>query len=278
MNSGSMKGSMKDKRVIITGASSGLGASLAEAMAGQGADLTLFARREAQLGVVAERCRALGGRARTIVGDVTSQDDCQRLVDAATEEEKGIDLLVANAGVSMWARFDQVEDPSVFASLMETNYLGVVYPLHYALPHLKAARGSIVAISSIQGKIGVPLHSGYVASKHAVVGLLSTLRQELKGSGVHILTVMPHWLRGTNLRENAFGKDGTALGEGRRGHSKESISLDACSQAILDALAKRKREIVVPWKLRLLPWLNLISPETLDRVVTGAVEKQEDEG
>lgn len=267
---------MKDKRVIITGASSGLGASLAEALAKQGADLILFARREAQLEEVAVRCRDVGGHARTVVGDVTSLDDCQRLVNRATEEDGGIDLLVANAGVSMWARFDQVEDPSVFASLMETNYLGVVYPLHYALPHLKAARGSIVAISSIQGKIGVPFHSGYVASKHAVVGFLATLRQELKGSGVHILTVMPHWLRGTNLRANAFGEDGKSVGKARQSHSSESITLEACSQAILGALEKRKRELVVPWKLRALPWLNLLSPNTLDRLVKGAVDQEDD--
>tara|TARA_Y100000588_G_scaffold95157_1_gene103221 strand:- start:760 stop:1581 length:822 start_codon:yes stop_codon:yes gene_type:complete len=267
----------KDLRVIITGASSGLGAALAEAMAVRGAHLTLFARREAELGEVAARCRAHGGSAKPVVGDVTSLPDCERLVQAATEGGVGIDLLVASAGVSMWARFDEIEDPSVYAKLMETNYLGVVYPLHHTLPHLKTSSGTLVAISSIQGKIGVPLHSGYVASKHAVVGFLAALRQELKGSGVNILTVMPHWLRGTDLRANAYAKDGDAVGEGRRSHSRESISLEACSEAILEAIRKRKRELVVPWKLRALPWLNLISPGTLDRIVSGAVKAQDDE-
>ncbi len=265
------------RRVVITGASSGLGAALAAALAAQGAKSTLFARRSAQLEDVAARCRQAGGEAQVVVGDVTSLDDCRRLVEVATADGSGIDLFIANAGVSMWARFDEVEDPAIYARLMETNYLGVVYPLHYALPHVKTARGSIVAVSSIQGKIGVPLHSGYVASKHAVVGFLSTLRQELKGSGVHVMTVMPHWLRGTHLRANAFAKDGGTVGEGRRGHSKESISLEACSRAILDAVSQRKRELVVPWKLRVLPWLNLLSPDVVDRLVSGAMEAQEND-
>ena len=96
---------------------------------------------------------------------------------------------------------------------METNYLGAVYCTYHALSYLKKSRGMIVAISSIQGKIAVPYHSGYVASKHAVQGFFDTLRSEIEGQGVDVLTVLPYWLKGTTLRNSAFGKDGMALGQ-----------------------------------------------------------------
>ena len=133
----------------------------------------------------------------------------------------------------------------------------------------------VVAISSIQGKIGVPLHTAYVASKHAVQGFFEALRPELSGSGVHVLTVLPHWLRGTNLRKYALGKDGEALGASKREHSKESISLEDCSKAILKAMQKRKRELVIPSKLKLLPWLHLISPALVESIVRGEVDRQD---
>ena len=109
----------------------------------------------------------------------------------------------------MWARFEEVQDLDVFERVMAVNYLGAVYCTYFALPHLKASKGVIVGICSIQGRIGVPFHTGYVASKHALHGFFSSLRYELKGTGVDILEVFPHWITGTNLRRNAFGKEGT---------------------------------------------------------------------
>ncbi len=266
---------LQGKVAIVTGASSGLGAVLAQELAKAGVHLALFARREEKLVVTAEHCRSLGVRVITVVGDVTVVDDCKRLVSETVSEFGRVDYLMANAGISMWARFEEIEDVSVFGKLMETNYLGVVNGVHAALPELKKTGGMIVAISSIQGKIGVPLHTGYVASKHAVLGFFEALRMELDGSGVDILTVLPHWLRGTDLRQSAFGKDGEALGASSRKHSKESITLEDCSVAILKAMKKRKRELVIPWKLRALPWLNLINPKIVAWLVKGKVNDQD---
>jgi short-subunit dehydrogenase len=265
----------QDKVAIVTGASSGLGAVLSEELARKGAHLVLFARREEKLREVAHRCRSLGAQVVTVVGDVAIAEDCVRLVAEAVAAFGCVDYFVANAGISMWARFEDIEDVAVFRKLMETNYLGVVYGVHAVLPQLKKTGGVIVAISSIQGKIGVPLHTGYVASKHAVLGFFESLRMELDGSGVAVLTVLPHWLRGTGLRENAFGKDGEVLGASSRKHSKESISLEACSIAILGAMKKRKHELVIPWKLRALPWLNLIHPRIVAWLVKGKVTRED---
>ena len=207
-------GVFRDKSIIITGASSGLGAALAHGFAAKGAHLALLARSAGRLGEVAARCRELGSsRALAVPGDVKRPEDCARLLETVTSEFGAVDYLVANAGVSMWARFDEVEDLDVFRHLMEVNYLGVVNCVHFALPHLKQSRGMIVAVSSIQGKISVPMHTGYVASKHALQGFCDALRMELADSGVDVLTVLLHWLRGTELRQNALGGDGKARGQ-----------------------------------------------------------------
>lgn len=262
------------KSVVVTGASSGLGAVLAGTFAARGAKLTLFARRGEALEEVAVKCREAGGEATTVVGDVTVTQDCREMAKTAISAYGGVDVLVANAGVSMWAKFDDVTDPDVFRRLIDVNYLGVVNCVHAALPSLKERKGVIAAVGSIQGKIPVPLHTGYVASKHALQGFLDTLRAELRGTGVDIVMALPHWLRGTELRQSALTRDGAQVGDGRRGHSKESVSLETCSAAIVKAVERRKREVIIPRKLRLLLWLKLLAPETLDRIVRGAMDRQ----
>jgi short-subunit dehydrogenase len=266
--------SFQDRSIIVTGASSGLGAALAQAFAKQGGRLTLFARREAELEATAGLCREIGGEATTVTGDVKSVEDCRRLVETAVATYGGLDVLVANAGVSMWAKFEDVTDTAMFRELIEVNYLGVVNCVHAALPHLKERRGVVAAVSSIQGKIPVPLHTGYVASKHALQGFLDTLRGELRDTGVDVITAIPHWLRGTELRQRAYAKDGGLVGKSRRSHSKESISLEACGEAIVQAIARRDREVVIPWKLKLLPFIRLLAPGILDRLVRGEMDRQ----
>jgi len=263
----------RDKTVILTGASSGLGAVLAQEFATAGARLTLFARNGEKLQEVVDLCQAAGANALAVSGDVTQPEDCKRLIGTSVQHYGSLDYLVANAGISMWARFDEIEDLTVFRRLIEVNYLGLVNCVHPALPHLKESRGLIAAVSSIQGEIGVPLHTGYVASKHALEGFCKALRMELAESGVDILTVLPHWLRGTDLRQNAFGANGQTLGTSSRKHSSDSISLEAASQAILQAMVKRQRKLVMPWKLRLLLGLHAIKPRWAEAIVMEAVNK-----
>ena len=265
----------RDKSVVITGASSGLGAALAEEFARLGARLTLFSRTVEDLQTVAARCRDHGAEAAVVVGDVTSSEDCQRLATTAVEHNGGINCLVANAGLSMWSDFDQVEDLDIFRHLTEVNYLGAVNCIHAALPHLRATSGMVVAITSIQAKIGVPQHTGYVASKHALQGFCDALRLEQQGMGVGVLTVLPHWLRGTQLRSNALGGSGHRLGPSSRKHSSESVTLEAASRAIVKAAGRRQRSLVIPWKLKLLLWLNMVRPQWAEGFIERAMNKQE---
>jgi NAD(P)-dependent dehydrogenase (short-subunit alcohol dehydrogenase family) len=261
--------------VAITGASTGLGAALAHAFAEAGAGLTLLARRTEQLEQVAAGCRRFGGKVVAVTGDVTKIEDGQRLTDCAVAEHGGIDCLIANAGMSMWAPFEQITDLSLFRQLMEVNYLGAVHCIHPALPYLQQRRGQFVAISSIQARLGVPNHTGYVAAKHALQGFCDTLRMEQMDRGVGVLTVLLHWLRGTELRSHAFGAGGEPMGESRRGHSSESVSLEEACAAILRGVARRERELVIPWKLRPLMTLNAIRPKSAEAIVRRAVHKQD---
>ena len=126
--------------------------------------------------------------------DVTDRDACRRLVEAAVERFGGIDVLVNNAGGTMWTRLDEIEDVSIFERLMRLNYLGSVYPTYYALPHLKRARGRLVAVASMAGLIGVPTRTGYSAAKHAVIGFFDSLRVEVADAGVSVTLVCPDFV------------------------------------------------------------------------------------
>ena len=255
------------KVVIITGASSGLGRQLARDLAARRCRVVLFARNANALAEAVAECEAAGGEAMAVNGDVTQPEDCERLITKTTERFGGIDFLISNAGLSMWAKFEEVTDLNLFRRLIEVNYLGLVNTLHFALPALKQRDGLIVSIGSIQGKIAVPAHSGYVASKHALEGFCETLRYELDDTSVDLLTVHPHWIQGTNMRANAFAADGAAMGESKRSHNHESITLDECAREIIDAMRARQSELIIPPRLRLAPILKALWPTMLRRKV-----------
>src|SRR5215831_1104573 len=157
---------MKDKVVVITGASKGIGAELARQLAAKGARLVLAARSEKELEGVAAECREVGAQVVAVRADVTSERECQAIVAGATTAFGQLDVLVNNAGATMWARFEDVQDMSILERIMQVNYMGAVYCTHHALPHLKQSKGRIVGISSLAGKVGVPTRTGYSAAKH----------------------------------------------------------------------------------------------------------------
>lgn len=267
---------LQGKTVVITGASSGLGAALALCCARQHARLFLAAPDASALEAVAERCREAGASTATVLPtDVTQPDDCARLIARAAGETHGIDYLVLNAGISMWARFEDIEDLGLFKRLMEVNYLGAVYCTRHALPHLRATKGLIVAVSSIQGRVGIPLHTGYSASKHALEGFLGALRHELEGSGVDILTVLPHWLSGTGLRASALGPQGAPMGDAKRSHSREAVPVETAAEIIAGAMLARRKELVIPAKLRALFLVNALCPRLAAWIIKWKMAQQQ---
>jgi NAD(P)-dependent dehydrogenase (short-subunit alcohol dehydrogenase family) len=224
----------KDKVVVITGASSGIGRELALRLAAQGAKLSLAARDVERLEAAEAECEKHGGQAIAVPTDVGEQAQCESLMRKTVEEFGDIDILVNNAGVSMWAYFDEVTDLSIFEQIMQVNYFGSLYCTYFALPHLKAAHGQIVAVSSLTGKNGVPTRSGYAASKHAMVGFFDTLRIELADNGVAVTMIYPDFVA-TETRKHSFGPDGKPLGMSpvREG---EIMSVEQCVQLMLPAI------------------------------------------
>jgi short-subunit dehydrogenase len=263
------------KSIIITGASAGIGAALAIELARQGAHLTLAARSLPQLEAVAAQCNSAGGRAIAVMADVGEQSDCQRVIQSAVAEFGGIDVLVNNAGVSMWTRFDGVSDLAIFEKIMRINYLGAVYCTHYALPLLKQSRGLIVAVSSLTGKFGTPTRTGYAASKHAMQGFFDSLRIELYATGVDVLVISPGFVA-TEIRARAFGADGQARGTSPRAEDRETMSLEECVRQTLQAMQRRQRELVMTAKGRLGQWIKLLSPQTVDRLALRAVRERDE--
>lgn len=243
------------KRVVVTGASSGIGAELARALAKRKAVLLLAARRADRLHRVVDDCLSRGARAAGMVVDLATEDGCRSLIERATTQMGGIDVLLLNAGISHRKPLVDETDAGVFERVMRTNWLGPVHCAWRALPQLVKAKGAIVVVSSVQGKAGFPGFAAYSASKHALHGFFDSLRIELLGSGVGVTIVCP-------------GAVATDIADGRPPERNQRItSAAACADEILDALMKGERERVLSWKGKVAVGLRPLAPGLLDRAI-----------
>ncbi len=249
--------------VIITGASAGIGRSLALLLAAQGARVALAARRADRLEELAEECRRIGGEAIAVPTDIGDESQCKSLVEQTISAFGGLDMLINNAGLAASALFDDFLDLDLFKLTMNVNFYGAVYCTYYALPHLKQRRGRIVAVSSLGGKAALPYNTPYCASKYAIHGFYDALRMELSLHGVSCTVVCPWWVA-TEFHEAQLDKNGTPRGpRGRAYYTRRTMSADRCAEMILDAALKRRREVLMgPGPL--VPWLKALSPGFLD--------------
>ncbi len=238
----------RDQVVIVTGASSGIGAALAVQLARQGAKVVIAARRAERLEQVAAECRALGGEVLTVpsdVSDVSDEAQCKRLVEQAVGRFSRLDMLVNNAGLAASALFGEFPDLGLFKHTLEVNFYGAVYCTYYALPYLKQTRGRIVAISSLGGKAALPYNTPYCASKYALHGFYDALRMELRRYGVSCTLICPSWVA-TEFHQAQLNKDGVPRGAvGRAYYTKRTMSAERCAQITLNAAFKRRREVVM---------------------------------
>jgi short-subunit dehydrogenase len=262
---------MKDKVVVITGASKGIGAELARQLAAKGSKLVLAARSEKELEEVAADCKKAGASVVTVKADVTSERDCQAIIAGAMVAYGRLDALVNNAGATMWARFEDIEDMEILKRIMDVNYMGAVYCTKHALPLLTQSKGLIVGISSLAGRTGVPTRTGYSAAKHAMTGFFDSLRIELEDSGVAVTMIYPGFVA-TGIRENATGPDGkpilvSPVKEG------EVMSVEDCARRIVTAMERREREVVMTARGKIGLILKVFAPSLIDRIARRAVEK-----
>jgi NAD(P)-dependent dehydrogenase (short-subunit alcohol dehydrogenase family) len=265
------RSAFRDNVVVLTGASRGIGREMALQLAAEGAWLALAAREAGALEALAEECRQRGARALAVPTDVEEEAQCARLIARTVETWGRVDTLINNAGISMWALFEEVTDLGIFERILRINYLGSVYCTWHALPHLKKTRGRIVAVSSLTGKTGVPTRSGYAASKHAMNGFFDTLRIELADTGVTVTVACPDFVA-TEIRERAFGPDGKPLGTSPV-HESKVMTAETCARLILEGAAARKRELIMSPRGKLGLWLKLLAPSLIDRIARRAIDR-----
>ncbi len=262
----------KDKVVIITGASSGIGKALAEEMAKRGANVVLAARQYVALcEITAALQKKYKIKALAIQTDVSRAEDCELLIKQTVLTFGKIDVLINNAGLSMRALFNDV-DLSVLENLMAVNFWGSVYCTKYALPEILKTEGSIVAVSSIAGYRGLPGRSGYSASKFAMNGFMESLRTELLKTGVHVMVACPGFTT-SNIRVAALAKDGAAHGETNMEEGK-MMSAEEVSKRICDGIMQRKRTLVMTGQGKLAVWVNKLFPSFADRKVYALFAKE----
>jgi short-subunit dehydrogenase len=230
------------RRVWITGASSGIGEAMALTFHQAGAKLILSARREDELKRVQSAC---GGESETLMlpMDVTDAAELPQKTQLALSLFGGIDILVLNAGITQRSRTRET-DESVYRRLMEVNFFAPEAMARAVLPSMLSQKsGHIVVISSVAGKFGVPMRSGYSATKFALHGFFEALRAEEERNGVHVTMVCPGYIR-TDISLSALRGDG-------RKHAKMDSELargmpaDECARRIVRGVAGKKKEIVV---------------------------------
>jgi short-subunit dehydrogenase len=262
-------GAFTGRVVVVTGASEGIGRALCRVLAPEAPRLVLAARNRERLDSLASECTALGAECLVVPTDVTSADDCRALIEAAVERFGGLDVLVNNAGGTMWTRLDEITDLSIYERLMRLNYLGSVYPTFHALPYLKRSRGRVVAVASVAGLIGVPTRTGYSAAKHAVLGFFDSLRVELLDSGVSVTVVCPDFVV-SEIHKRALGADGKPLGANPMAAS-EIMSAEDCAARMVKAIERRERLVLTSWRSRMGRWMKLLWPARVDRMAADAI-------
>jgi len=261
---------VRNKVVVITGASSGIGRALAIEFASKGARLSLGARRTELLEKLQDELK--GTEILIQKTDVSIEDDCRMLIEETIKRFGQIDILINNAGISMRALFEDV-DLKVIRQLMDVNFYGTVYCTKYALPYLLKTKGSLVGVISIAGYVGLPGRSGYSASKFAIRGFLDTLRIENLKKGLHVLVAAPGFTA-SEVRKAALTTDGSQQGETPRDESK-MMSSEECARHIVNAVRKRKRELILTFtEGKLTVFLGKLFPSLLDKLTYNHMAKE----
>ncbi len=264
---------LKSKRVIITGASSGIGEALAREYAAAGAKVVLGARQEQRLQKITSQIIDQGGEAVYKKCDVSDLDDCKSLIECAVEAYGGVDILICNAGLSMRALFDDV-DLEVLHKLMDVNFWGCVNCVKWALPYIQESKGSIVGVSSVAGLHGLPARTGYSASKFAMTGFLETIRIENMKKGVHVMISCPGFTA-SNVRLSALTADGSSQGETPRDEAK-MMTAEQVAHIIMRDTQKRKRLCLMEFDGRGTHFIKKFFPALLDKMFYSHMAKEPD--
>lgn len=252
------------KTIWITGASSGIGAALAHALAAKGARLILSARSADKLEAVRQSCSAPDEHL-CLVMDLDAQASIEAAWRRLQEIPREVEILINNAGVTQRALVTETR-MEVYRHLLEVNFLSVVDLTKKVLPDmLEQGAGQIVAVSSLMGKFASPQRSGYAAAKHALQGFMDALRAEVHDAGIQVLVASPGFVN-TDVSRNALRGDGTPHGKMDPAQAA-AISAESCAEQIITAMTKDRAEVFPGGKERIGLLLNRLSPALLRRVM-----------
>ena len=252
------------KTIWITGASSGIGAALARALATRGARLILSARSADKLETVRQSC-STPDEHLCLVMDLTDQASIEAAWSRLQEMQREVEILINNAGMTQRALVMETR-MEVYQRLLEVNFLAAVDLTKKVLPEmLERGAGQIVAVSSLMGKFASPQRSGYAAAKHALQGFMDALRAEVHDAGIRVLVASPGFVN-TDVSRNALRGDGTPHGKMDPSQAA-AISAESCAEQIITAMTKDQAEVFPGGKERVGLLLNRLSPALLRRVM-----------
>jgi len=257
--------------ILITGASSGIGKALAIEAHTSGNKVSLASRNIDKILEYTSHWNQEDYLVSAV--DVTSESACRELIDQTIRKFGRLDVLINNAGISMRALFEEA-DLQVLHQLMDTNFWGTVYCTKYALPYLLQSKGSLVGVSSVAGYKGLPGRTGYSASKFAMQGFLEVVRIENLKKGLHVLIACPGFTA-SNIRKVALSKDGTPQGETPLDEHK-LMSAETVAREILNAVHRRKSNLILTTQGKMTVWLNKFFPSFMDRMVYNHMAREKD--
>ncbi len=251
----------KDKIVVITGGSDGIGKALIEQLIPLGARIATCGRNHDKLYNLQMQYSTV--MLHAVACDVSNENECRRFIESTIDTFGGIDILINNAGISMRSLFSDV-NMDVMRKVMEINFFGALYCTRYAMTSILERKGSIVGVSSIAGYRGLPGRSGYSASKFALQGFLESLRTELLETGVQVMWVCPGFTA-SNIRNAALTASGSTQGSSPL-EEGSLMSAEECATRILRGIERRRRTLVLTFGGKAQIFINKFMPRLADRL------------
>jgi len=249
--------------LIVTGASSGIGAAVAKQFAREGYRVVLAARRIERLESMADEIEAGGGQALVVQTDLFQFEDIQNLVAATISQYGQVDVLVNNAGFGRLKWLEQLDPDKDIQAQLQINLTATILVAREVLPHMIERRtGHIINMASLGGFVATPTYTTYSASKFGVRGFTEALRREVGVYGIHVTGVYPGGVR-TEFKEHT----GTDRKTGRTTPASLRLEPEEVAQAILKVVDHPRRTVILPWQMRFVVWANSYFPGIVDWII-----------
>lgn len=261
--------------VLITGASSGIGLALTQVFAENGFSVMMSARNIQTLEAAAAPLQRVGHSIATFVADVSVEENVKQLIEATIAQFGKINVLICNAGITMRGLIKDSEI-KIIQNVVNINFWGSVFATKYALPYLEKEQGSIIAMSSVAGYVGLPTRSGYSASKFAMEGFFESLRIEYLKKDLHVLIARPGFTK-TAIRDRMLDAKGNEQG---KSHKEEKGSLDAHEVAlkIYHSYIKKKPYLMMGFEAWISYYFKKWFPRLTDRIIYQFISKEANSG